>query len=218
MGASSHRPAPGKSKLRACSRRPSALQADQTARLVQQAGQVTARLSGVSALFNIGFTEPWMFDKPISAGFDVYKYDKEFDYYDRDSLGLTLRSGYRQYWDYTTLGLKYNIENFEINKSQTTRTNVRDGSFFTSSITPYISYDSRNHRFLPTQGMYHKLGFEYAGEVLGGEIDFSKVELESAIFFPLFWKFTGGLYAKGGFLDDRTDGTLDIDWERFYLG
>ena len=61
-------------------------------------------------------------------------------------------------------------------------------------------------------------GWRYAGEFLGGEIDFTKYSLESAVFFPLFWKFSGGLYAKGGYLDDRTNGNPDLDWERFYLG
>ena len=66
--------------------------------------------------------------------------------------------------------------------------------------------------------MYHRASIEYAGEFLGGEIDFTKYLAESAFFFPLFWEFTGGIYAKGGYLDDRTNGDPDIDWERFYLG
>ncbi|MCG8620173.1 MAG: outer membrane protein assembly factor BamA, partial [Desulfobacterales bacterium] len=38
----------------------------------------TARLSGENGLFKIGFTEPWMFDRPISAGFDIYKFENEY--------------------------------------------------------------------------------------------------------------------------------------------
>ncbi len=178
----------------------------------------TTRLSGSNALFNIGFTEPWMFDRPISAGFDIYKYDNEYDNYDKKALGLTISGGHRQYWDYTSVGLVYNIESFEISNVDTSETNVRRGSYLSSSIQPYISYDSRNHRFLPTKGMYHKASFEYAGEFIGGEIDFTKYLVESAVFFPLFWNVTGGIYAKGGYLDDRTGGDPDIDWEKFYLG
>jgi len=178
----------------------------------------TTRLSGTNALFNIGFTEPWLFDRPISAGFDIYKFDNEYDYYDKDAIGLTLRVGNRQFWDHTSIGINYNIESFSISDVDTANTNVRSGSYLTSSITPYISYDSRNHRFLPTEGMYHKASVEYAGEFLGGEIDFTRYMVESACFFPLFWKVTGGIYAKGGYLNDRTGGDPDIDWERFYLG
>ncbi|WDP88248.1 MAG: outer membrane protein assembly factor BamA [Desulfobacter sp.] len=178
----------------------------------------TTRLSGKNALFNIGFTEPWLFDKPISAGFDIYKFENEYDHYDKDAMGLTLRGAYRQFWDYTAIGINYNIEKFDISDVDTTQTRVREGDYLTSSIEPYIYYDSRNHRFLPTRGMYHRLSMEYAGEFLGGEIDFTKYKAESSIYFPLFWKFSGALYAKGGYLDDRTNGSPDIDWERFYLG
>ncbi|WP_321492830.1 outer membrane protein assembly factor BamA [uncultured Desulfobacter sp.] len=183
-----------------------------------QTAKFTVRMSGQNALYNIGFTEPWLFDKPISAGFDIYKFENEYDYYDKNAMGLTLRAASRRYFDYTTIGLIYNIEKFDIEAVETAYTTVTEGSYLTSSITPYISFDSRNHSFLPTRGMYHKLSVEYAGEFLGGEIDFTKYLLESAVFFPLFWKFSTGIYAKGGYLDDRTDGDPDIDWERFYLG
>nr|WP_319393824.1 outer membrane protein assembly factor BamA [uncultured Desulfobacter sp.] len=183
-----------------------------------QTGKFTIRMSGETALYDIGFTEPWLFDKPISAGFNIYKFEHEYDYYDKNAYGLTLRAASRRFWDYTSIGIVYNIEKFDIDDVETENTSVSEGSYLTSSIMPYISYDSRNHSFLPTEGMYHKLSVEYAGEILGGEIDFTKYLVESAVFFPLFWKFSAGIYAKGGYLDDRTDGDPDIDWERFYLG
>ncbi|PIE62703.1 MAG: outer membrane protein assembly factor BamA [Desulfobacter postgatei] len=183
-----------------------------------QTGKFTVRMSGENALYNIAFTEPWLFDRPISAGFDIYKLENEYDHYDKDAMGLTLRGAFRQFWDYTTMGLVYNIEKFDIKDVETQNTSVTEGSYLTSGIMPYISYDSRNHHFLPTRGMYHKLSIEYAGEFLGGEIDFTKYMVESALFFPLFWKFSAGIYAKGGYLDDRNGGNPDIDWERFYLG
>ncbi|HCY87208.1 MAG TPA: outer membrane protein assembly factor BamA [Desulfobacteraceae bacterium] len=177
-----------------------------------------ARLSGENGLFTIGFTEPWMFDRPVSAGFDIYKSENEYDHYDKDAMGLTLRSSYRKYWDYTTVGIKYNIEDFEIYDVDSSNTNVVEGDYLSSSITPYISYDSRDHRFLPTTGMFHKISYEYAGEFVGGEIDFSRLLAETAYFFPLFSKVTGAVYAKGGLLWDNTDNDINIDWEKFYLG
>ncbi|MCP4717908.1 MAG: BamA/TamA family outer membrane protein, partial [Desulfobacteraceae bacterium] len=110
------------------------------------------------------------------------------------------------------------IEDFEIYNVQSANTNVTTGQYLTSSIKPFISYDSRDHYFLPTEGVFNKFSIEYAGEFLGGEIDFTKYSLESGIFLPLFWKFTGAFHFEGGYLDDRTKGNPDIDWERFYLG
>ena len=92
------------------------------------------------------------------------------------------------------------------------------GSFLTSSIKPYIQYDSRDDFFLPTEGSKHKFSIEYAGEFLGGDIDYTKYLVETGIVFPLFWKFTGILHAEGGYLDDRSGSDIDIDHVKFYLG
>ncbi|MFN2356591.1 MAG: outer membrane protein assembly factor BamA [Desulfotignum sp.] len=180
--------------------------------------KMLVRISDETALYDLGFTEPWIFDKPISAGINIYKFEKEYEYYDRNSIGLTLRSSYRQLWDYTTIGIEYNVEDFEVETVQSAYTNVTEGDFFTSSIKPYISYDSRNHYFLPTKGVFSKFSVQYAGEFLGGDIDYTKYIAESGFWLPLFWKFTGGFHVEGGYLDDRTKGDIDLDWERFYLG
>lgn len=180
--------------------------------------KILARMSGETGLYDLGFTEPWIFDKPVSAGFNIYKLEREFEYYERNAIGLTLRSSYRQLWDYTTIGVEYNVEDFEVENVETLYTNVTEGDFFTSSIKPYISYDSRNHYFLPTEGVFSKASAQYAGEFLGGDIDYTRYVAEGGFWIPLFWKFTGAFHVEGGYLDDRTNGQIDIDWERFYLG
>jgi outer membrane protein insertion porin family len=180
--------------------------------------KLAAKVSAETALYNLSFTEPWFMDMPISAGTDLYRWEKAYDFYDRDALGLTLKAGFRQFWDYTAIGIEYNIEDFEIYDVQSTNTNVTPGQYLTSSIKPFISYDSRNHYFLPTEGLFNKFSIQYAGKFLGGEIDFTKYLVDTGVFFPLFWKFTGAAHAKIGYLNDRTEGDPDIDWERFYLG
>jgi outer membrane protein insertion porin family len=180
--------------------------------------KILGRISGETGLYDLGFTEPWIFDMPVSAGFNIYKLEREFEYYERNAIGLTLRSAYRQLWDYTAIGVEINFEDFEVENAETTYTNVTEGDFFTASIKPYISYDSRNHYFLPTEGVFSKVSAQYAGEFMGGDIDYTRYVAEGGFWMPLFWKFTGGFHMEGGYLDDRTNGQIDIDWERFYLG
>ncbi|HKJ97519.1 MAG TPA: outer membrane protein assembly factor BamA [Desulfotignum sp.] len=180
--------------------------------------KLLGRISDETGLYDLGFTEPWIFDRPISAGINIYKLEKEFEHYERNAIGLTLRSAYRQLWDYTTIGIEYNVEDFEVESVETAFTNVTAGNFFTSSIKPYISYDSRNHYFLPTRGIFSKFSVQYAGEFLGGDIDYTRYVAEAGFWKPLFWKFTGAFHVEGGYLDDRTNGQIDLDWERFYLG
>ncbi|EMS79389.1 outer membrane protein assembly factor BamA [Desulfotignum phosphitoxidans] len=180
--------------------------------------KILGRISGETGLYDLGFTEPWIFDMPVSAGFNIYKLEREFEYYERNAIGLTLRSAYRQLWDYTTIGVEINFEDFEVEQAEKMYTNVTEGNFFTASIKPYISYDSRNHYFLPTEGVFSKVSAQYAGEFMGGDIDYTRYVAEGGFWMPLFWKFTGGFHMEGGYLDDRTNGQIDIDWERFYLG
>ncbi|MBU8848616.1 MAG: outer membrane protein assembly factor BamA [Desulfobacterales bacterium] len=179
--------------------------------------KLEATLAEESILYNIGFFEPYIMDTAVSGGIQLYKEDKEYDYYDKEAFGLTLKLGYRLF-DYTTIGIIYNIEDFEITNIQADHTNMTPGSFLTGSIKPYIQYDSRDDFFLPTEGGKHKFSIEYAGEFLGGDIDYTKYLVETGIFFPLFWKFTGALHAEAGYLDDRSSNDIDIDYIRFYLG
>ncbi len=182
-----------------------------------QIASLKAEISGSSTKYTFSFTEPWLFDIPLSAGIDLYNWDKEYDYYDKDSLGGALRLGYKIF-DYTSLGFKYGYEDFTIENVEEDYTDVDAGNYVTSSITTSLRYDSRNSAFNPTRGSEHSVSIEYAGDWLGGEIDFTKYIVETGWYYPLFWKFTGFLHGRAGFLDDRSSDDIDIDYERFYLG
>ena len=182
-----------------------------------QSIKLEAKIGEEDVLYNLSYFEPYIMDTPISGGIQLYKEDKEFDNYDKEALGMTLKLGYRLF-DYTRIGINYNIEDYDITNVQTDDTNMTPGSFLTSSIKPYIQYDSRDDFFLPTEGSKHKFSIEYAGEFLGGEIEYTKYLLETGIVFPLFWKFTGILHAEGGYLDDRSNNDPNIDYVKFYLG
>jgi len=176
-----------------------------------------AELSGSSNKFTLGFTEPWLFDIPLSAGFDLYNWDKEYDYYDKDSKGGALRLGYMIY-DHTYLSGKYAYEDFEITNVQENYTSVKAGNYLTSSFTTILNYDSRNKIFNPTEGAKHIASIEYADKIIGSEVEFTKCIAETGWYYPIFKKFVGYVHGAVGYLDDRTDGDIDIDYERFYLG
>ena len=178
---------------------------------------VRAEVSGSSNKYTLSFTEPWLFDIPLSGGFDIYNWDKEYDYYDKDSRGAAIRLGY-MIFDFTSVGFKYAFEDFKISNVQDLYTSVDAGNYVTSSITLSLKYDSRNRSFNATEGMFHSISMEYAGDPLGGEIDFTKYIAESGIHFPIFWKLTGLIHGKTGLLDDRSRDDINIDYEKFYLG
>lgn len=179
--------------------------------------QLKAELGGRSDKYTLSFTEPWLFDIPLSAGFEVYSWEYDYGNYDKDSQGGSIRLSY-QIIDYTRVGLTYRYERADVtNIEDDAAFSIRDieGLNITSSITASIRYDSRDRVFNPTEGTDLGLSYEYAG--LGGNIGFDKVVAEAGHYIPLFWGVVNFLHAKGGYVTEKS-GMLLPDYERFYLG
>jgi len=179
--------------------------------------QLKAEIGGSSTRFTTSFTEPWLFDIPLSAGFDLYNWNRDYDTYDKDSLGGAVRFGYPVF-DYTRLYLTYRYDVGDIkNITEDAAKEVKEleGENITSSIAATLRYDSRDKVFSPTEGGSHSFSIEYAG--IGGDIAFTKYTGELGQYFPLFWGTVGFLHAKGGYVRENSGGILP-DYEKFYMG
>ena len=182
----------------------------QTLSLRGQLGAKTTR-------YTLSFTEPWLFDIPLSAGADIYNWKYSYSDYDKDSVGTQLRVGYPLF-DYTRGYLYYNYDIADItNVDEDAANSIKhdEGRNVKSSVEARIRYDSRNNLFHPTEGSSHGLSFEFAG--LGGNVGFTKYTAESGWYFPLFWQMVGVLHAKGGYVRGLPGKTLP-DYEKFYMG
>ncbi len=179
--------------------------------------QLKAELGGSSNRFTTSFTEPWLFDIPLSAGFDLYKWERDYDTYDKDSVGGAVRFGYPVFRD-TRFYLSYGYDIGEIQDvTEDASRDVKDmeGEFVTSAVTGTLRYDSRDKMFNPTEGGNHSLSLEYAG--IGGDVGFTKVIAEAGQYFPLFWGTVGYMHTRGGYVRDISGMKLP-DYEKFYLG
>lgn len=178
---------------------------------------LSAEIGQENNRFKLGFTEPWLFDIPLSAGIDGYRWEKEYDTYDKDSTGGGFHMGYLIFPD-TRLSFLYNydvsnVENVAEDASQ--QIQELTGEYATSSVTGILRYDTRSNRFLPDRGQDHRLAIEYAG--LGGDINFIKPIGELGFYFPLTKWLVLFLHGEGGYISHE-DGDLLPDYERFYLG
>jgi outer membrane protein insertion porin family len=184
-----------------------------------QALSLKAELGGRTNQISLSFTEPWLFDIPLSAGFDFYNWGYKYDTYTKQSLGGNLRSSYPVF-DYTRVYFLYTYDVADIKDiAPFAAESIKEleGTNVTSSITTYLRYDSRDKAFNPTKGLNTSGGVEYAGGFLGGDIAFTKYTAEAAYYIPLFWSTVGLLHGKGGYVHENTGGILP-DYERFYLG
>ncbi len=179
--------------------------------------QLKAEVGGTTSRYTFSFTEPWLFDIPLSAGIDLYNWDRDYDTYDKDSTGGGLRFGY-PVADYTRLYLSYTYEIADItNISDDAADLVKDlaGDNVTSAVATTLRYDSRDRKFNPTEGGDHSISIQYAG--LGGDIGFTKYMAEAGQYFPLFWGTVGFVHGRAGYVEENSSGKLP-DYERFYLG
>jgi outer membrane protein insertion porin family len=174
------------------------------------------QLGNKTTKFTLSFTEPWLFDIPLSAGADLYNWNYNFSQYDKDSIGGNLRLGY-PIIDYTRGYLSYNYDVAKVrNVSNNAADSIKDdeGKNVKSGIGARLRYDSRDQLFHPTKGSTHDANFEFAG--LGGNIGFTKYTAETSWYYPLVWQLIGVLHAKAGYVKELKGKTLP-DYDKFYM-
>lgn len=132
-------------------------------------------------------------------------------------------------WDYLRGGVAYDLTREKIggiDPAATEAIKAEKGTSLTSSVTPGITYDSRDHFFAPTEGTKSAFSVEMAG--LGGDSRFIKSDLSGRWHYPLLkdpnWGGNyvlalGGQLGYGIGLATRNDGKKDLPlFERYFLG
>jgi outer membrane protein insertion porin family len=165
----------------------------------------------------ISFTEPWLFDRPLSAGFDLFNVRRQYTEFNYDSLGGNVRLShpFAEYWRWQT---SYRLTRDEISDiSDASNTLLRDelGDRVTSAITMGVTRDSRDAIATPTKGGLTILSLDVAG--LGGDSRFVKTVASSTYFQPIWLGHIVSGRAEAGYGFGWSDTPLPV-FERFYLG
>jgi outer membrane protein insertion porin family len=151
--------------------------------------------------YQMSFTEPWLFNAPVSFGVDVWNMYKARGWsgqpYNLLSQGGDLRLG-RRFGAYLSGFLTYKLESEEYTGlSSLLAIQYVEGRTDTSSITPAVTYDTRDNIFDPTDGMLQRLSLEVAGGPLGGDNNYLRGLFDTSYFVPLIYPFV--LAVHGGF-------------------
>jgi outer membrane protein insertion porin family len=191
---------------------------------------------------NISFAEPYVFDRNISMGVDIYRRDlNSFNYLNNDrnttfqqtTTGGQVRLGV-PLTEYTSLIGSYtlNYDDVTLDKSRFFTVDATGnlscnellagrylcdavGQRTSSIIGANFVYDSLDSRLRPTRGRSISLGAEFAG--LGGSVKFARVRGKAAQFWPVGGGFIFSLSAEGGAIKGLGgDGVRLTD--RFFLG
>jgi outer membrane protein insertion porin family len=185
----------------------------------------------------LSFTEPYVADTPLTAGFDAFTWKLSFTDFDRSGTGLATQATYPvTAWGYTSLwglpleevrvGGSYRIESADISNlslDATRSIRLEQGTSLISAVTPRVSRNTLNHAFDPTAGSFQDVSLEVAG--LGGE-QFMKAEARERWYYTfLHSKALGDFtYSFGGTLGYGFLGSEGVDsneiplFERYFPG
>jgi outer membrane protein insertion porin family len=184
--------------------------------------QIGTRMNNVS----LGFTEPYLFDRPIQAGAMIYIRSFRFDQgreasiltgqnliplynslgaqnllnYSQDSKGFTVSGSTHLRRSFAQIGLTYgyDISNIVtlttaaqtyfqyINFSGVSGPNALNG-IKTSHISPSYSYNRVNHPITPNAGHSIFASIDFAGSVLGGNVNTIRPVVELKYFKQAPW-------------------------------
>ncbi|KTT76833.1 membrane protein [Sphingomonas endophytica] len=199
--------------------------------------------STYSKSVQLSFTEPYIFDKNIAMGVDVFRRDyNAFNFigtnrnttYSNVSTGFLVRAGVplTEYWQ---LAGRYNFTYDEVGLDQNSfYTNGKCdplkagrylcdaiGNRLTSAVGYSLIYDSLNSRLRPTAGQRFVFSQDFAG--LGGDVKYIRSKLDFSKFVNLGGGFIGSFVGEGGYIKsleksrgEGIDGVRIND--RFYLG
>ncbi|RRH99245.1 outer membrane protein assembly factor BamA [Mesorhizobium tamadayense] len=150
--------------------------------------------------YSLSFTEPYFLGRRIAAGFDIYKSTREYDHYDSDVTGATIRFGL-PITDNISTQLAYNIaqEKYKLadgcddngdgipdadcNVSQAILDGIEQSPWLKSSVSLGLVYNTIDDMKNPHEGLYITGTTEVAG--LGGDAKWVKLTGRASVYQTL---------------------------------
>lgn len=187
---------------------------------------VSANIGNIIRDFEISWTEPWIFNYPVSFGMDGYHKThtarSAVGYgYKEVRAGGDARLG-KEFGEYFRTDLMYKLENVNISDLPVEATDdlVKErGDNWISSLLLMLSYDTRDNIYSPKKGYLAQLIMEDAGGIFFGDKDYYKGSILMSYFYPFFYEklileLKGRVGAANGY--GHTD---DVPiYNRFYAG
>jgi outer membrane protein insertion porin family len=209
---------------------------------------LSGSVSRYSKSLVLSFTEPYLFDKNVSLGVDIYRRDyNNYNYYSSNSTslyqnattGIQARVGL-PITEYVSLVGRYtlNYDDVSLSKSQYYLQNASgvsacspllagrylcdsEGKRLSSIVGGSLIYDNVDNRMRPSRGRTGSVGVDFAG--LGGDVRYARLRANGAQYYNLGKGFIASLKGEVGAIaalsSRHIDGVDDIYLtDRFYLG
>ncbi|MGQ9618040.1 MAG: outer membrane protein assembly factor BamA [Candidatus Aminicenantia bacterium] len=173
--------------------------------------------------YRFGFSQPYLFDLPMTVGLNLYNSSLEYPLlYTRRDKGI----------DFTFTSRIYRFYRFDLSFSNA-YIEVKDvnedllwgmpwyyrsvGKQRFSSITPTIYYSSIDSPLDPSEGSLYSISVKYSGTFLGGDIHLWKPSFEWKHFRRAWKNHVIGLHFESSFVKPLRNQEIPF-WERIYMG
>jgi outer membrane protein insertion porin family len=199
--------------------------------------QVSAQTGARAKNYQLAVTEPYLFDRPITAGFDLYS--RKLDYlttqnvvgYSEVRTGASLTTGF-PLGRFTRLFASYTYEVIDtaglgslLGGSTTSTTGepifapfLEDGRHAESRIGPSLVYNTVDNPYTPRKGARLTLTPLVAGGPLGGGINYFRPDAEAVLYIPHLRKTALGLRAQAAWITPYGSTTSLPYYQRYFLG
>jgi outer membrane protein insertion porin family len=185
--------------------------------------QISAQSGRRTKNYQVAITEPYFLDRPITAGFDVFKRKLVYETYQnvvgftQESTGLALVFGV-PLGRFTRLFTNYSYEIVNIENLGDSGTSTGDGTptpgipvfdpfYFgeegkrrESKISPSVVHNTVDNPWTPRDGERLTLSVQVAGGPLGGTLSFLKPDVEGILYFPHTRRSALGLRGELGWI------------------
>ncbi len=186
--------------------------------------KVRASIGNLSNGFDLSFTEPWLFNYPVSFGFDLYRrtHDRDTDTgygYDEKVTGGDIRLG-RELSEYLKGNIMYRLDEVDLSNPSSSDTDLTDemGKNLISTLSPSLTYDSRDNVFDTRKGNLVTASFDFAGGPLGGDKNFTKFFARASHYFPMPRNAVLEVRGRLGLAEPYGDTSKIPIYERFFAG
>ena len=184
--------------------------------------QVSAQTGKRTKNYQFAVSEPYLFDRPITAGIDLYKRKIVYQTfasanvlgYQDERTGASFTTGFplgrfsRVFLNYAYEVVNISQANLDPNDPLNFTTPTISDSFLLedfgkrreSRVSPSVVYNTIDNPYTPKRGSKLTLSGQFTGGPLGGTLNYFRPDLEGIIYIPHTKKTTLGLRAQVGFI------------------
>lgn len=178
---------------------------------------------GTKTNAQIGFTEPYLFDRSIAAGFNLNYLTRAYDYYDKEEKAFGVNFSRPLLLDYARLYLSAQIgdayvppKSVKSGYQPSGPYNIYRDTVHKTTFNPLLSFtrDSRDYIYNPLSGSM----LSYSIELSTIDIIFHRHILDASVYFPMMKKFCLMMRSRFGVIEGFSNKDTIPIYERFTPG